>query len=526
MMRNLSLRIARALAPVALFVALPVGALAQAGAPARPGMAANPVFDSGCPPVTEAQCRDPEFLWNTPCGQRQRDRSDSPCALLLGHAMGAAASRDGQRLSVVPRSLTASGVDRVVEDQRRPTGRTYVPDLLSFHSRQSASGHVATTDIGINEYDLWRNNGTQVASCDEYVWEKFADVNEFLHATRGQRHDLRALFDVAYGPASNPASIGNRHLADPHLRGRDGRSFGRRLDGTPADRNAFYRLQNYPGFNRQAEIPTNVPGLLDSLAARSAAGAVAVQRIQAARANQRHRIAETWAWHRSMSERFVRRPSEGLQHPGALLGIPPANGFIGPDALGVAGLPGHRRYLDEELNEFWRLQDRARELERAWARASTRFGASGWTVAGAGLAPAPRLPGPPRAIDGFRTPPQNPRPGVALLAPVLFRIPDPETVVRKQILDELIEILTTANTHGCLSGEDAPCDWSTERFARIVLDDVGAHQDRELQRCNAFSAGNLQNVLRLNVPFVDDPDYPEYACSISAAASLPSRRPS
>jgi len=497
-------------------------AFGQAGAPGRPGMAGNHQLSAGCPTPTRAMCEDPVFLYETECGERELERSDSTCAVLLRNGMGDAATSDGEEISVVPRSLANSGVDFVVPDRRASPGRDYVSDLLSVHSQQAGSSYVLSVGFGLNEYEEWRNSGASVQSCREYVWEKFADINEFHRAARNVRDDGRAVYNIAFGPASDPASIGTRHLHDPRLRGRDGRVFGQMYVGTRQWRNYFYAIPNFPGYSREFEFPTDVPGLLDSIAARSASGALFVQRLQNAHVNNGTRISETWGWHKSMSERFARIPSAGFLGSQEFAINPPARGFFDLATLGAASVPGHRRYLDDELNELWALQRRAEQLVLAWRDANRRFVGSGWTVENAGLLPAaPVPPGPHRGIGHFNSaPPRQGRPSAQFLAPVQLAIPNPETVVRRRILDELTEVLAIANSYGCLNGSDSPCDWSTRRFLGALNNDYGANQDAALAECNAFTNGNLQNILRLDVTFVDDPEYPQFNCSISTGNTI------
>lgn len=501
---------------------LPMMTWAQSSGPARPGSPVGGLpLTPGCGAVTLAQCSDPNFLYNTRCGQLQRERSNSECSALLEDGMADAAASNGRELSVVPRSMTPSGVDYVVPDTANSPGRYYVPDLASPHSAQAAASYTTSNVIGVNEYESWRASGPRVSSCREYVWERWADINEFLRLATPVRSDFRRVFDIAFGPASNPASIGTRHLSDARLRGRDGRFFGVLFNGTLQARNRFYQMTNFPGYSSEFPPPTDVPGLLDSLAQRSLNGAFLVGRIQTARASNQYRVAETWAWHRQMSERFVYQPSAGIRGPGELASQPPEPGDFDLALLGQAPQTPHRRYLDEELNEWWRLQQRFDALVKDWKAANARFIGSGWTVRNAGLGfPILQIGNIRQTINDLAPPARIGRVPGPGQGPTRIAVVDPETLVRQRILDEMLSILTDANAEGCLSGTDSACDWSTARFAAALQNNFGAAQDRTIAECNDFTGGNLQNILELDLPLVDDDEYPEFNCRITTGTSI------
>ena len=501
---------------------VPTAGQAQGLAPARPRSPAGPTaLSNGCPTPTVAQCSDPAYLYESRCGQLDRQRSDSRCAAILEDGMEAAAARDGEELAVVPPNLDSSGVGYVVPSRPSPAGRYYVPDLTSVHSSRAASSYATVTDFTLNEYEQWVANGTAVSSCREYVWERFADINEFLRAIRTVRDDFRAVYEVAYGPASNRASIGTRHLQGGPLRGRDGRSFGTIFGaGSVRLRSSFYALTDFPGYSFEFPPPTDVPGLVSSIAARSLAGGWMAGSLVAARAANRHRITESWAWHRTMSERWSYQPPEnGLLGPQQLAGVEPERGEFGFSS----GQPGQRRYLDDELDELWRLQLRFDELVRQWKRANLQFQGSGWTVRNAGLGFSPILiANPNRTLNDLRgrPPARVGRPAGPIQGPATLAIEDPETVIRRRILDDMIAVLGVANTYGCLNGTDSPCDWSPARFGQVLLNNFGPQQDLAMDRCMDFTAGNLQNVLNRSFSFVDDPEYPDFACSVTTGSSI------
>jgi hypothetical protein len=496
-------------------------AQAQTSGPSRPQMPAGGLnLAPSCPTPTLAQCSDGDYMYGTPCGALQRERSNSTCAILLRDGMATRANTE--ELGVVPPNISPSGVDYAIPTPPAGAGRYYVPDLASAHSGQAAGAYAIDDVIGIDQYADWLSNGPRVNSCREYVWERYADINEFLRLANPVRDQFRTVFNIAYGPASNRGSIGTRHLNSPTMRGRDGRPFGTLFPGTLVARNEFYRIVNFPGYSTEFPPPTDVPGLLDSLSQRSLAGGLIVGRIQAARAANTHRVAETWNWHRLMSSRFAFIPSEHIAGPQQLAANPPERGAFPLAALGQSPQPGQRRYLDAELNELWRLQQRTRELITDWKRANNRFVGSGWNVRDAGLGYPLMVIAqqPARTLTDVVRPTRRGRGVGPVQGPSQLAIPDPETVVRQRILDELLEVLTLANQYGCLNGGDSPCDWSTARFAQVLYNDFGAGQDRALDECNAFTGGNLQNVLNLDFAFIDDPEYPEFDCRVTTGSTI------
>lgn len=76
----------------------------------------------------------------------------------------------------------------------------------------------------LDEVAAYNSNGTTVASCEEYAFEKYFDAAAWdaLVLVSNATSDHRKAFDLAYGSAALRTSLGTRHLSDPVIRARDG----------------------------------------------------------------------------------------------------------------------------------------------------------------------------------------------------------------------------------------------------------------------------------------------------------------
>ncbi len=497
------------------------------------------ISSGSCSQVTLEQCSDPEFLYETSCGAEQRSRMDSECADLLFDAMEAEAEDNGTELSIIAWEIDDDGVGPVVRSDRSAEERSFMPNLFSIHSQQAARGMVADADeVAFNEYDQWLGNGNVVNSCREYVWEKFADLNEFYHEIDDNWDDARAVYRVAYGPGNDRASIGTRHMNSRALRGRDGRVFGQLYNPhRHVKRNALYELVQYPGAFSEVPPVAHVR-LLDSLRARSLRTATILDKIEANR-DEHGTLQRSWRWHRDSSRALSRdhNPPEdgnGQISIDDLQGSPPPPP-AGPSAanLGLAAGTQVRRRLDGELNELAHKQDRLRALAAEWGRANLRFAPSDWSVESAGLAEEenhldliaipPANQGPPLGFANGPPAVNVPAP-LPQVGPSDFAGIDAETAVRKRILDEMIEIIDYLDSQSCTFAGRTPCDWSPALFVDDVRNRFGTRQDAAYEWCNDFTGGNLTNVLNLDVVFVDADDYPHLNCSVTTGNTVTASR--
>src|SRR5690606_20846508 len=99
-------------------------------------------------------------------------------------------------------------------------------------------------------------------------------------------------------------------------------------------------------------------------------------------------------------------------------------------------------------------------------------------------------------------------------------IEDPETVARKKVLADMIAAMQKADEEGCFGTGTTACDWSPKLFARAVRNTFTDEQDAAFESCQAFTKGSIANVENLNVPFVDDPKYPQFRCVIQSDSTI------
>lgn len=494
----------------------------------------SPESQFACPVPTLEQCQAEGYLEEDSCGILQA-QNDWTCARLIRQA----ADDDGieESVSVIAFEVDALGVNNRVkkygEEPITEQERYYTPDMFSIRSQSASRNFLPGQQIAYNPYAAWEANGDEVRTCEEYVYEKFLDQTEFERLVGTAQHDYRRVFDIAYGPEYEPSSIGRRHLTSPLLRGRDLRAYGWMFDGSARPKNGFFELPMFASLPGKDPVP-GAPSLASSIAGYNFLGLIAVSLI----ADRYETVEESWAWHLEMSETLS---VEGRKELGFQLpppnddpGDPWQNLQIAPppqadddfdDVIAewtgrvpdeVAGDKILRRYLDDELNEFFDLQRRLRRLVREWARADVRFEGSGWTVAD--LKPQPEEPAgssldqvlianPPQSPLPLAVPAAVPPPGQRPLQLQAIELPPPENVIRKRILEEIIALYLRASELGCLEEGLTPCDWSTKLFARAVLHRFAAEREAAYDSCNEYvPGGDITQLHNLSIEFIDEPE--------------------
>lgn len=501
-------------------------AIAKPAGPAKIGV--TPESSAGCPIPTLAQCKDPTYLENDRCGKLQRVNQWT-CTSLLKNEMDKAKDERGEEYSPLPKNLDdeEEGVGKVVKDTSAHGKNQFTADLYSYTSRSTARDYGITDVLGIDPYPVYAANKNVVESCDEYAYEKFLDVSEFNRAVKGDRNDSLAALRVAYGPGNDLASIGTRHLADPKLRGRDGRVFGTILEGQ-RNKNLFWNIPPNPALPNQEPTPA-APNLILSL------GKVGANHLLAKTYKPGGTVDNTWAAHRQYGMNLLYIPPK--TDPQKTLAIGPIEPDTHTQIANTFGkVPGkdpHRKRLARELDELFELQERFRSKLHEWSRLNQRYEGSGWSYVkldGAGgdgvtFPPGhvPFNPGlalgvnPPKKDLGLKAAPSGPKPPVHQGD---IAIEDPETVQRKRVLADMLAILEKADDEGCLEEGITGCDWSPKLFARAIRNTYADAQDKAFESCQALTKGSIENAKNLNLVYVDDKDYPQFACSIKTGDKI------
>ena len=483
----------------------------------------------GCPVPTLAQCQDPSYLERDRCGVLQL-KNNWTCSELLQAEMFSLRETQGEVYSAVPKTLAAEGAGKVVKLSAEPDKRHFTPDLTSYQSRQAARDYQpANPVLGIDKYAMYEKNGAQVETCEEYAFEKYLDISEFTRRVGGTRGDHLEAVKIAFGPASEVASIGTRHLSNPALKGRDGEAFGTLLTGQ-RPRSAFADIPLNPPVKGHAPVP-GAPVLSKALLKMPGAGAY-IAKIHA----QPTKVPNTWAQHKKYKDELLYIPPNG---PLPIAAAPPQPDDPGglKAALGTTSdqVPKRKR-IAKELDELYDLQERFKARWDDWARLNELYRGSGWTDAeldadddddsngggGFGL------------VGGFQAAPPAPQPANTIIAqpqpppPSLPQQPSfpinnnhsQETVARRKVLQEMMDLMDQANEEGCFEPGMTACDWSPKLFVNAVRNTFADEQDADFEKCESFTGGSIQYVKNLNVSFVDDVAYPEYECIITSGSTI------
>ncbi|MCY1074546.1 hypothetical protein [Archangium lansingense] len=522
------------------------GLLLSAAAEAASTSPTGPIIIDPCVLYTYTLqgCQNPA----NSCDQRARDAAKTDpnalCNTLIQQAGEEQAASMPTRTVKVPVLTKADGT------QVQPTESThsvaYKPDnpntrtgsgLNSFalglvlreqtYLQQTSAYATWLTSYRQSLRDSWNANGYVVDSCREYVHEKYYDYTTFEDRFTTLGSDYRAIYNSAYavGRLGFPApayAIGTRGIADPVQRGKDGTPLNPPIT-FPVDqpKNRFFTVPLHTSSKVQiSHGPTNsvteMPGgiALITLANLTRPGlslnGVVFQdtTFNSTIAAGQEYYDESWAWHKSMSER-------------------------------------NARVLDEDMYELERLQDDFEALLRKREETVAAIASH--------LNPKP-LPQPVPIYSGqwWRDPVWNPdpialdniidsisTPTAGLTAPTTSStlsasstsstsstlqataLPTPistipiyaqvldTTVVRTaclqhpifcllyklEAIDNAIEAaLVNARNRGCLTFNTTgavTCDWSPKRFAQRVLSLYQKERETAFQKCMDYTDNNF-----------------------------------
>lgn len=295
-----------------------------------------------CEPLSREACRT---SISTPEGEQcygeqlRTERSECNTLLMLDaerltwfstvdYRMEPRMSFDPTAGELMPTSGVTGTPETVIEPARPMTDNVSYVDWASFRAIEARYRDPAWGPWAYIE-TTYASNGDDAETCHEYVYERFFDVTVFADAI-SMVEEPRQIWDIAYGPASNPAAIGTRHLSDPTLRARPGsspRSFGEMWPpGAQQARNGFYLAD-----------PADQMILSDRLAIFAGAADPVVAQYRAGEGT----ITPSFVWYRDVMS--------DLTHP--YWGVP----RIAP----VTPPPGRSTgYTPEELEYLWDLQQR------------------------------------------------------------------------------------------------------------------------------------------------------------------------
>ena len=529
-----------------------------------------------CSPPSDAQCHDGAWIEGA-CGNQYKHLCEDVWD------EDASSFQAPRELSRVPGSFSQSGIGFAYDDSPGGEPLDVVPDPRSYTSLELASAYAPSSvggTFGVDLHAIWAGNGSRVNSCDEYVYEKYYGLTRFLKRIGTHRDDPRHVVDEAYANTNADWAIGTRHEGFQHglsVAGYDGTSAG----GMWSTTNSEFGFAPY-----RHTLMRDLPSVLDAAIRKvHAGGRAGLERRDAIPPRKRER-PQSWAEQRWLNENlsYEGRPSMGI---GTTLsaGVLSNEDFDVPrddiETLGSllgnnwdAGVP--RRYLDDELNEWFERMKRVDELVSQWRALDEQYEGSGWTIAklptppvvttpgsitigtqtptpntapvpvrgGLRAAAAPRAAsttrtasattvaaGPTRTAPTRTTPTRTtPETTTGTLATTITATPllDAETSARLRIAKEIGKILGEANQDGCFESELlGPCDWSPEGFTHRMYNHFRERMDDRAASCDAFLASfgtqQLPNLAGHTVSYTPPSYFPSeeksaLTCSVTAPA--------
>jgi hypothetical protein len=164
--------------------------------------------------------RDPsdpnQDFWESPCGLREQmdsENGNGKCSTFVSSAATAAAPGE-TRVVYLPPEARKNG-KAIVTSKGKPYSYEshYAKGLTGSFAHLLQKGALFALRDGLDILSLpdrlaWEQNGLAVASCDEYVYERYYDYSVFEDAVAVAGDNARAVFEEAYAPGA----IGDRAL--------------------------------------------------------------------------------------------------------------------------------------------------------------------------------------------------------------------------------------------------------------------------------------------------------------------------
>jgi hypothetical protein len=183
----------------------------------------------GCPTPTLEQCQDPVWLETDECGMAEHQAmqldAESTCHQMLLAEVDRLSAEDEEQEVWIPDELGGgTGMARVEPNPERRLSQVSMPLTYTGFAQQTAC---EATELGLSAEEQalreqWNANGNRVASCREYVFEKYYDYARFQDAVSARHDESRYVTEVAYGDSSDTRAIGTRSANGQRLRMRDG----------------------------------------------------------------------------------------------------------------------------------------------------------------------------------------------------------------------------------------------------------------------------------------------------------------
>lgn len=185
--------------------------------------------DDECPEPTLAQCQDASWLETNRCGIQARDamRADpnATCNTLLAEYAKSVTDRlPDEEVAVPPELGGGVGIAKVVPNPDEGLSDIVMPATHEANSQRNAMG---ATEEGLAPAekalrDAWNANGNKVASCREYVFEKYWDYAQFEDSVAARYAAYPYITETAFAAAGGPSALATRGADGGLMKMKDG----------------------------------------------------------------------------------------------------------------------------------------------------------------------------------------------------------------------------------------------------------------------------------------------------------------
>lgn len=262
----------------------------------------NPVV---CPIPSAAQCADPDYQ-RSRCGRQRRGFCTN---MMLTRARGA--SNDAPLTEAVNPDGEVITAREMPSDQ----GQMRIHGFYGRYAGDPFKQQMLSVDRPGNNWALfghrlrraqWENNGARVASCAEYVYERWYDYSTYEDAAAELGDDWRAIHDAAWDSG----------VLNTTLRSKDRRRrFSRPTLSERRNRNAYaaaqpHRWQAYTDLLRDSF--DEHPALRDRQGEIELHDYTPALIARVRRAS--HGFTETWSWHQRANQALANESDEMLMY--------------------------------------------------------------------------------------------------------------------------------------------------------------------------------------------------------------------